>query len=379
MKRVCLVVSTLLTAKILLLDQIAALSRDNTVVLAANAKDPDALRRLNLDAAVIFMPIERKISPVRDLWALMHLLIFFRRQHFDVVHSFTPKVGILAMVAAYLARVPIRIHTFTGQTWATRKGLARSFLRALDKFTASLATNVLVDGRSQREFLIQDAVVSAAKSRVLKITSHCSVDGERFRPNEKMRRSVRATLGIADDAVVFLYVGRLNLEKGLLDLAAAFAELAASDPYAHLLIVGPDEDGLRRPMEELLSRFAERVNWVGFTTSPESYMAAADVFCLPSYREGFGQVLIEASAAGIPVIATRIYGVKDAVVEGKTGLLYPPGDATTLCERMKTLASAPAFRRELGNAGRARVLQEFAREDLARALVEYYASLTAKV
>jgi glycosyltransferase involved in cell wall biosynthesis len=368
-----------MTAKIFLLDQIAALGKDNTVVVAANTKDPEALRRLSVDAPVIFMPIERNISPLRDLWALIRLLIFFRWNHFDVVHSFTPKVGIVAMVAAYLARVPIRIHTFTGQTWATREGLARSFLRAIDKFTANLATNVLVDGRSQREFLIKDAVVSAAKSKVLTSTSHCSVDGERFRPNEEKRRSIRGGLGIADDAVVFLYVGRLSVEKGLLDLAAAFADIAASNPSAHLLVVGPDEDGLRRPMEELLSRFAERVNWVGYTTSPEAYMAAADVFCLPSYREGFGQVLIEASAAGIPVIATRIYGVKDAVVEGETGLLYPPGDTATLCEHMKTLASSPAFRRELGNTGRVRVLREFAPEHITQALVEYYASLTAKV
>jgi len=378
-KRICFVVSTLLTVRAFLLDQIAALGENNAVVVAANATDPEELQRLGVDVPVIFVPIERKVSPLRDLWALIRLLIFFRQQHFDVVHSLIPKVGVLAMTAAYLARVPIRIHTFTGQTWATRKGAVRALLRAIDRLTAGLATNTLVDSHSQRKFLIENGVVSAARSSVLANGSVCGVDGERFRPDEAARTRVRSDLGVPNDAVLFLYLGRLRREKGLLDLAEAFAAIVEHHAQAQMLFVGPDEDKLRHSMDELLSRCASQVHWVDYTDIPEAYLAAADVFCLPSYREGFGQVLIEASAVGIPVIATRIYGVTDAVIEGETGLLYRPGDVAALREHMKTLASAPTLRRQLGSAGRIRALREFARAQVTRAMVEYYASLTAKL
>jgi glycosyltransferase involved in cell wall biosynthesis len=322
------------------------------------------------------MPIERRISPLRDLWALLCLMRHFKRHRFDVVHSVTPKAGLLSMAAAWLVRVPVRIHTFTGQVWATRRGAMRIILRAMDQLIAGCATHVLVDGRSQREFLIENGVVSAAKSTVLANTSHCSVDPKRFRPDRAARGRVRTALGVPEDAVLFLYLGRLSRDKGVLDLAAAFVPLAARNLSACLLVVGPDEDGLQRPMEELLSRFAQRVHWVGYTLNPEAYMAAADVLCLPSYREGFGQVLIEASAAGIPVIATRIYGVIDAVVEGETGLLYPPGDVATLREHMEALASAPGLRQRFGDAGRVRALRDFAQERVTSALIEYYSLLT---
>jgi glycosyltransferase involved in cell wall biosynthesis len=309
----------------------------------------------------------------------VRLVRLFTAHRFRVVHSVTPKAGLLAMLAAWLARVPVRIHTFTGQVWATRRGTGRMLLRAMDRLIARLATHVLVDSPSQRDFLIGSGVVSAGKASVLANGSICGVDAERFRPDAAARTRIRNEAGVRDDAILFLYLGRLSRDKGVLDLARAFAGLATQHTSAHLALVGPDEEGLRDRIGDIVGKFANRVSVRHFTARPEQSMAGADVFCLPSYREGFGQVAIEAAATGLPVIASRIYGIVDAVVEGETGLLHAPADVEALRSHMETLMLRPDLRRRLGEAGRARALRDFSAERVTRALLEYYAGVTAKL
>jgi glycosyltransferase involved in cell wall biosynthesis len=376
-QRICFVVSSPLTVRAFLAKHISVLSKQFDVSVVVNA-DPETLAAEVPKAQFFNVPIVRAISPLRDALAAIHLLFFFRRQGFAVVHSITPKAGLLSMVAAWLARVPVRLHTFTGQIWVTRKGPMRALLKGMDCVTACLATEVLVDSRSQREFLIANGVVSASKSRVLGEGSICGVD-ERFRPDEATRGRVRSTLGLPRDAVLYLYLGRVSRDKGVLDLAKAFAALAKRHASACLLVAGPDEDGLMTRVEELVVGCRDRFRRVDFTDRPEDFMAAADVFCLPSYREGFGQVAIEASAAELPVIASRIYGVTDAVIEGETGLFHAPGDVDALVDRMQTLLEHPEVRRRLGSAGRARVLREFSAERVTRALLDYYSDVTGKL
>jgi glycosyltransferase involved in cell wall biosynthesis len=376
-QRICFVVSSPLTVRAFLAKHIAVLSRQFDVSVVVNA-NPETLVGQIPGAHFFRIPIMRSISPLRDALAAIHLLFFFRRQGFAVVHSITPKAGLLSMVAAWLARVPVRLHTFTGQVWVTRRGPMRALLRGMDRIIAHLATAVLVDSRSQREFLIANGVVSASKSSVLGEGSICGVD-ERFHPDEATRERVRSALGLPREAVLFLYLGRVSRDKGVIDLASAFAALAKRHASAYLLIAGPDEEGLMKRVEESLAGCRDRFRRVDFTNRPEEYMAAADVFCLPSYREGFGQVAIEASAAELPVIASRIYGVTDAVVEGETGLFHAPGDVDALADRMQTLLEHPEVRRKLGSTGRARVLREFSAERVTRALLDYYSDVTGKL
>jgi len=278
------------------------------------------------------------------------------------------------MLAARIVRVPVRLHTFTGQVWATRKGPMHALLRAMDRAIARCATAVLVDSRSQREFLVANGVVEPSKAGVLGAGSICGVD-ERFRPDPAARGRVRTELGVPGDAVVFLFLGRLSRDKGVIDLARAFVALARKNSLAHLIVAGPDEEGLSASIEEIVGACRDRFRRAGFTDKPEEFMAAADVFCLPSYREGFGQVAIEASAAELPVVASRIYGVTDAVVERETGLFHAPGDVEGLREAMQALLEQPELRRNLGRAGRARVLREFSADRVTRALLDYYLKL----
>lgn len=370
-KTICFVVSSPMTAKVFLGAHIDALSRQFSIDLAVADPLPGELDSIR--ARIVRVPIRRKISPVADLAALCGLVTLFRRERYAAVSSITPKAGMLTMVAGAAARVPLRIHNFTGQVWAARTGWKRRMLKLADRVMARLATHVLADSPSQRDFLVAEGVAPAGKIRVLGEGSICGVDGGRFRPDAGRRADIRRTHGIPDEAVVFLFVGRLNRDKGVTDLAEAFARL--HHPAAYLLVVGPDEEGKHEAMLARLGAARDRCRFVGFTDRPEDYMAAGDVFCLPSYREGFGMVVIEAAAAGMPAVASRIYGVTDAVEDGVTGLLHAPGDVPGIARHMATMADDAARRTAMGNAARERALRLFSAEAVTAAWVDYYGRL----
>lgn len=371
--RICFVVSSPMTARAFLSGHIGALSRRYAVDLAADVTKTDALGDLANCAKPVAVPIRRKMAPLADLLVLLRLYALFRRERYAAVSSVTPKAGMLAMLAAALARVPLRIHIFTGQVWAARTGWKRALLKLADRTMARLATHVLADSPSQRDFMVAEGIVTAGKASVLGGGSICGVDGERFRPDTERRAAIRRAHDIPGNATVFLYLGRLNRDKGMLDLADAFALLG--QPDAWLLVVGPDEEGMRDAMQSRLGASLERCRFVGFTDRPEDFMAAADVFCLPSYREGFGMVVIEAAAAGMPAVASRIYGVTDAVEEGVTGLLHRPGDAAEIAGMMTELANDPMRRLAMGSAARERALRLFSGEAVTAAWCGFYEKL----
>lgn len=316
--------------------------------------------------------IRRNISLIADLAALWSLMRLFRRQRFDLVHSVTPKAGLLAMMAAWLSGVPVRIHIFTGQVWATRRGPSRWLLKTLDLMIASLATHILVDSPSQRDFLIAEGILTAEQSEVLGGGSICGVDPLRFTPAPSVRLSMRAALGIPCSAVVFLYLGRLNPDKGIRDLTIAFASVAAERKDVWLLVVGPDEGGEAARVRALCAGAVERLLRIDFTPEPERYMQCADVFCLPSYREGFGSSVIEAAACGLPAIASRIYGLTDAVEDGHTGLLHPPRDVDAIAACIRRFAESPALRHEMGQAARSRAVRFFSQSTITNELMRVY-------
>jgi glycosyltransferase involved in cell wall biosynthesis len=290
----------------------------------------------------------------------------------------TPKAGLLAMLASRIAGVPIRIHTFTGQVWATRGGLTRLILKSADRLLAGSATIVLADSQSQLDFLVTERVVPLAKGMVLGSGSVSGVDVGRFKPDDFARLAVRESLQLSSSDLVLLFVGRLTHEKGVIDLVRAFKVLASERDDIWLVFVGPDEGG-RRAIEAVGSRQSSRMRFVKFTSSPERVMAAADVLCLPSYREGFGTVIIEAAAVGIPSVASRIYGVIDAVQEGVTGLLHRPGDVDDLTATLRRVVTDPQLRYRLGEAARERVLAHFSQQRVTAAVMSLYRGLLLTV
>jgi lipopolysaccharide/colanic/teichoic acid biosynthesis glycosyltransferase/glycosyltransferase involved in cell wall biosynthesis len=374
-RRVCVVAASEGTVRVFLAPHLRAMQQHYDVTLVVNTRNSGLLCELGVDGTLAPLPIERRVSPWRDLAALVALFRVLRNGRFDLVHSVTPKAGLLAMTTAWLARVPVRVHTFTGQVWATRRGLSRAMLRGCDRMIARAATVVLADSPSQRDFLVREGVAEGSALRVLGNGSISGVDAMKFRPQSAARQRVRATLDLPADDIVLLFVGRLTADKGLLDLAAAFRAIAEERSDVHLLIVGADESGLRPAITAACGGHANRVRHVGFTDRPEDVMAAADVLCLPSYREGFGSVIIEGAACGVPAVASRIYGIVDAVVDGETGLLHKPGDVGELTAALRRLIADPESRRALGAAARLRAQADFSMERLTSAQLALFAEL----
>lgn len=374
-RRIAVVVSSPMTAMVFLRDQIRALSEKYEVTVFANMRDSQELAGLWSGVRFQPVPIERAIAPMKDLAALWRMVWLLRRGRFDLVHSVTPKAGLMAMVGGFLARVPHRVHTFTGQVWATRRGLSHFVLKCADRLIAMAATRVLIDSPSQMDFLLAEGMVSPGKSTVLGEGSIGGVDLRRFRPNPEARRAVRAELNIDETIPLLLFVGRLKRDKGVLDLMLAYIALTGAAARSVLLIVGPDEERLRSNMEELAAERRSGLRFVPYTNQPERYMAAADVFCLPSYREGFGGVIIEAAACEVPAVGSRIYGISDAIVDGQTGLLHEPGDVDAIRKHLQRLIEDNELRTRMGKAARERAAKVFPMERLTSNLLSLYHEL----
>ena len=375
--RACVVVASEMTARAFLGSQLRAMQDRYDLTLVVNSHATDLLRDLGAVGRVEHVALGRAISIPADILALLTLVRLMWRERFDLVHSMTPKAGLLAMIAATLSHVPVRIHTFTGQVWATRTSLSRAILKFADRMIARCATFTLADSPSQRDFLIREGIAAPDRIAVLGNGSVSGVDVRRFRPDSTRRRDVRQQLHIPDSSVVVLFVGRLTRDKGVLDFARAFGTLAGELPDLHALVVGPDEEGLRPAMARLCGTHGGRLHVLEYTNVPEEIMAAADVLCLPSYREGFGSVVIEAAAAGLPAVASRIYGLVDAVVDGCTGLLHAPGDIANLTVCLRHVAGNPGLRHALASAARDRAKRDFAPSLLASGLLDLYARLAA--
>lgn len=373
MKKLCYVATIPAVVHAFLRGHIQAATEGYQVTVICNSADKQLLN--DLDARLILLPIERKPSLWKDMRVLFQLFKLFRRERFDIVHSIMPKTGMLAMLAAWLAFVPARIHTFTGQVWVTKHGARHALLKCFDKLIGSFATCVLADSASQRDFLVSEGVLPPGKGEVVGAGSICGVDAERFHPDQKVSRAMRDALGIAQDAKVILFVGRLNRDKGMLDLAGAFGAIAQHHRDVVLLLVGAEEDVPFSRIQEICHAGRDRLRYVSFTATPERYMMAADIFCLPSYREGFGMTIIEAAACGVPAVASRIYGITDAVEEGKTGLLFPAGDAAALAQALLKFLEDRDLRQKMGEAARLRALELFPSQKITGEMLALYGKL----
>jgi len=336
------------------------------------------IAKLVQNISYVDISIERKIAPLKDLVSIFRLIQFFRSHQFTLVQSITPKAGLLSMLSAWICRVPIRVHVFTGQVWATRSGFSRWYLKSFDRLIAMLATSLLADSLSQKKFLVAEGIASSQDIQVLADGSICGVDTLRFSPNEGAKKKIRSQLGISENAIVVLFIGRLKKDKGVLDLARAFGGLQSEINNLYAVFVGPDEENLVEQISELASSRGDKLRLVGSVNNPEDFFAAADFLCLPSYREGFGLVTIEAAAVGIPTLASRIYGITDAVVDGVTGILYEPGDLVGLSKGLQEMLMDPIMRREMGNAAKNRALELFPSSRVVGAQLHYYQSLIQK-
>jgi len=368
-KNICVVLTSPFVLNAFLLQHLSALSDHYRVTVCTNTLEGSVSNALDPRVEVLHVGIERKIHPWRDAKALWLLMRLIKSRRFNAVHSLTPKGGLLGMLAAWLCRVPVRTHVFTGQVWATRTGLFRRLLRSIDHWVASLATDVWADSQSQAVFLVDEGVCLPNRVVVPGDGSLGGVNLKRFTSDAQRRERVRQVLGIPQDVPVFLFLGRLQREKGVLILTEAFRRLALQYDTPQLLWVGPDEDQLA---EKVASSAPGRSHVLGLTQKPEEFIDAADVLVLPSFREGFGTVVIEAAAMGRPTVASRIYGLTDAVINDEIGCLVPPADEDELYRAMERMLD-PVERERLGRNAQKRCVALFSADRLTQYWVDYYA------
>lgn len=286
----------------------------------------------------IEVPMERHISPLKDLWALWQLIQVFRREKPTMVHSMTPKAGLLCMIAAWLTRVPVRVHTFTGLVFPTAKGLQRKLLMLTDSITCRCATYVIPEGEGVKKDLL-DYGITRKPLRVLGFGNVMGVDMHFYSRRPEVME--KAALLRDDDCFTFLFVGRIVRDKGLDELCEAFDRLSKEHSQARLLLVGWREDGLD-PVSDRTQALMDSnpsINYVGEKRGEDllAYYAAADCFVLPSYREGFPNTVLEAGAMGLPSIVTDINGSREIIVENENGYIVPPRDADALLVAMRRM------------------------------------------
>ena len=329
----------------------------------------DVVTKVPPGVTVIPLKLRREINPLDDLRALLAIRRFLIAKNVKVAITMTPKAGLTGMLAARWAKVPVRMHWFTGQVWQNRKGWMRQLLKTTDRITVRASTAALVDSHTQLDFLTKENIAPRALFEVLGSGSVSGVDCSNFAPDPATRREVRAELGIADDEILLVFAGRVNREKGVPELLEAFGLLKQAGHRVRLLVAGPEEGQiLPRPLPDgVLS--------VGYTQTLHRYFKASDIFCLPSHREGFGLVLIEAGACGLPAIASRIYGITDAMLDGVTGLLHTAEDSADIAAKAERLINDPVLRQQYGDAARDRALNEFSSSRLTNLLMARIASL----
>ena len=376
MSKIAFVVASPETVSSFLLAYIHGLALNHDIHVICPLESGAKIRGLNDNIAVHNINIHRDPKVLSDLKSLYTLYRFFRKEKFDIVHSYTPKAGLLTQISAFCAGVKQRFHTFTGQVWATKIGFARTFLKSLDKVTASLSTFCLVDSPSQQQFLIDEKLLTKNNSRVLLQGSVSGVNLKRFSFSQTSRNNLREEHKFTENDFAFMFVGRLKKDKGVPELITAFNQLTKTinsninkehTLSPQLVIIGSDEEHLSSLLEG-----NDHIHYLGFRTNVNEYYSFADMLCLPSHREGFGNVIIEAAACQLPSVASNIYGLSDAVQDGYSGYLHEVKNQDDIYRLMCQVINSPEDIKKMRMDAQTRVQDTFDEAILVSAFIDFY-------
>lgn len=346
--------------------------RYDVLALSSPGRELDEIgRREGVRTAAV--PMRRRIAPLADLVSLRRLWRLFRRERPDMVHSMTPKAGLLCMMAARMAGVPVRVHTFTGLLFPTARGLQRRLLMLTDRITCACATHIIPEGEGVRA----DLAAAGITRKPMRVLGHGNVRGIdldhycRTPQVEAEAAAIRKRLGVPDGAFVFVFIGRIVPDKGIAELVQAFDTLG---PAAHLLLVGPDDEGSEPLDKSTTAGIAAnpRIHTAGMQPDVRPWIAAADALVLPSYREGFPNVVIEAGAMGLPCVVTDINGSREIIAHGRNGLIVPPHDAAALADAMLRMCTDSTLRERMCAEARPMIASRFDQRYVRDCLNEFY-------
>lgn len=363
--KIALISNTANFFSVFMLNHIEQLSKKYKVFICCN--DVYKLKKkIPSNVSLININFKRGISLLSDINAFFVTLFFFLKKRPDLTISFTPKIGLMVALSSYFVRIPNRIHWFTGQIWANKKNFTRMIYKSLDKIIFSLSHNVLIDGISQKNFLIKENVIKRNKSTVFHKGSVGGVNIKKFKYDRKKEIKLRARYSISKNTFVFLYLGRINNDKGIKELINAFKQI--ENNYDILLIfVGSVED------KELINLFKneKKILYFNFTSKPEDWFSVSDILCLPSHREGFGTVIIEAASCGIPSLCSNIYGLRDALIPNKTGFFHKVGNINDIKKKMVHIIKNKKLVKNYGLSARKKVLKDFEQSLITEKLLKF--------
>ncbi len=369
MKNLCIVVSVAAFIESFMLENLKHLSQNFNLTIISSDK-VDFGKNSQFSCKTKCINIVRKINLFYDIKAIYLLFKYFKNQHFDLVLSLTPKAGLLGIIAAFLAGVQLRVHCFTGQVWASKFFVFRNFLKFFDKIVVYFATDVLVDGKAQWKFLIQEKIITRSNSRYISLVG---IDFAKFKSRPDVRKALLKKYHLSSKHLVFMFLGRINKDKGILDLIAVMEKLSAIHQHLVLFLVGSDEEAIIKQSREYLA--TKNIIRISHTKSPELILNIANVLVLPSYREGSSVVILEAAAMKIPSVASDIYGVKNMIINNETGLLHQMRNCDDMAEVYCKLICNSALIKLLGENAYDFVINHFDTRKTANFFAQFFTDL----
>jgi glycosyltransferase involved in cell wall biosynthesis len=343
-------------------------------VLAVSGYDADLETVKNREGVpIVSITMKRSIAPFQDLISLYRLYKLFKKEQPTIVHSITPKAGLLSMVAAKYANVPVRIHTFTGLVFPAKKGLFQKLLILMDKVLCWHATHIIPEGAGVKQDLLDNKITN----KPIEVIANGNVNGidtTFFNSNsisEQQQQSLRNELGIDSSDFVFVFIGRLVTDKGINELVRAFLSLAI--PNCKLLLVGPyeTEDPLQPETLKAIQQ-NDSILSVGFQQDIRPYLVISDCLVFPSYREGFPNVVMQAGAMGLPSIVTNINGSNEIIIDGFNGTIVPSKDVTALLRAMIRMKEDETWRSQLQSNARSSIITRYEQKMVWEALLIKY-------
>lgn len=329
----------------------------------------------------IDISMQRTIKPLQDLHSLYKLYCFFRQQKPIIVHSITPKAGLLSMLAARLAGVPIRIHTFTGLIFPSKKGVMKTVLIKMDQLLCFCATNIYPEGQGVANDL-KNYRITHKPLKVLANGNVNGIDSDFFSPEQiqtKQQSDLRKSLGIQESDFVFVFVGRLVRDKGINELVAAFSKLEQT--HSKLLLVGEEEKELDPLNNFTLQEIKQNKNiiTVGFQQDVRPYFKISNALVFPSYREGFPNVVLQAGAMGLPSIVSNISGCNEIIIEAQNGTIVPVKDEIAILNKMIKLKTDQEYYTGLQKNAREMILKRYEQDFVWDSILKEYQKLIKNV
>lgn len=355
----------------LLKGQLRMLSEHYEVVAVSSPGEELKVIEEREGVRTIAIPMERRISLVKDFISLIRLIILFAKEKPDMVHSITPKAGLLSMLAAWITRVPIRMHTFTGLVFPTATGKMQKLLIMMDRLTCFCATHINPEGEGVKQDLINYQITT----KPLHIIANGNVNGIDLVHYDRTPKVMAVAQNyISTDVFTFCFVGRMVKDKGVNELVYAFIKLYQRTQRIRLFLVGPFEKKLDpvSPDVEGLILHHPAICFMGYQADVRPYLAASDALVFPSYREGFPNVVIQAGAMGLPAIVTDINGCNEIIVPDINGVIIPSKNEPALYDTMSWFVSSPDRVKEMATNARPWVASRYDRKVVWDALLKEY-------